>query len=409
MMLLKYIQIARQALKQKRDRSLITILGIVCGIAGITLLINFGLGVQRQIVNEDNSGDNLLVVRSGQAVSSSASGKITRYNFAQSSGVAPALTAGDLKAVEGVEAVEKATPVTVLNEEIKDLSGSRFHNGHVIAADADLLGLIGYEMNHGTNTLNGTKQTVVIGDEVARELFDNSRPISHEIIIGGERFIVVGVLKNPERLNPFNVGFNYRRAVIMPFAALEALNAESETETLIYEILAKTKTAVDNQIVEEVTERVLENHDQEQNFTVFRNNELVFLTGYAFDLFRDLTIIISIVFLMLGGISLTNAMQASVAERRLEIGIRKAVGATNQQIMNQFMIEALILSSVAGFLGILLALAFGLAIDYWTPIRPVIQLDVIGLMLVLSPLLGLIFGAQASAQAALQKPGDILK
>ena len=409
MMLLKYIQIARQALKQKRDRSLITILGIVCGIAGITLLINFGLGVQRQIVNEDNSGDNLLVVRSGQAVSSSASGKITRYNFAQASGIAPVLAASDLEAVEAVEAVEKATPVAVLNEEVKDLSGNRFRNGHVIAADGDLLSLVGYEMKHGTNTLNGNKQTVVIGDEVARELFDNSRPISHEIIIGGERFIVVGVLKNPERLNPFNVGFNYRRAVIMPFAALEALNAESETETLVYEILAETKTTVDNQIVEEVTERILENHDQEQLFTVFRNNELVFLTGYAFDLFRDLTIIISIVFLMLGGISLTNAMQASVAERKLEIGIRKAVGATNQQIMNQFMVEALILSSIAGLLGILLALAFGLAVDYWTPIRPVIQLDVIGLMVILSPLLGLIFGAQASAQAALQKPGDILK
>lgn len=409
MMLLKYVQIARQALKQQRDRSLITILGIVCGVAGITLLINFGLGAQRQIVDEGNSGDNLLVIRSGQAVSSAADGKITRYNFAQASGIAPALTTADLEAVEAVEAVEKATPVAVLNEGIENLAGDRFRNGHAVAADADLLSLAGYEMEHGTNTLDGGKRTAVIGDEVARELFDDSRPISHEVIVGGERFIVVGVLKNPERLNPFNIGFNYRRAVIVPFAALAAAEGESEAGSLIYEILAETETAVDARTVEEVSERILENGDRERNFTVFRNNELVFLTGYAFDLFRDLTVIVSIVFLILGGVSLANAMQASVAERRLEIGIRKAVGATNRQIMNQFMVEALILSSVAGFLGVLLALGLGLAIDHWTPVRPVIQLDVIGLMLVLSALIGLIFGAQASARAALQKPGDVLQ
>ena len=384
-------------------------MGIVCGVASITLLINVGLGAQRQIVDESNSGDDLLVIRSGQAVTSNKSGQIVRYNFAQTGGVAPVLTAADLEAVEAVEAVETATPVVSLNEEIRDLSDNRFLNGHVIAADADLLRLTGYEMNHGTNTLDGNKATVVIGDEVAREFFDDARPISHEIIIDGHKFIVVGVLKDPQRLNPFQIGLNYRRAVIMPFAALEALNAETETETLIYEILAETKTEIDSQIIDDVSGRVLENHGQKQDFTVFRNSELVFLTGYAFDLFRDLTVIIAIVFMVLGGISLTNAMQASVAERRLEIGVRKAVGATNQQIMNQFMVEAFILSSVAGFLGVLLALILGLAIDYWTPIRPVIQLDVIVLILILAPTVGLIFSAQASAQAALQKPGDILK
>ena len=409
MMLLKYLQIAKQSLRQKRDRSLLTLLGIACGIGGITLLINFGLGAQRQIVDEANSGNNLLTVRSGQAVTRDQNGEIVRYNFAQAGSAVPSLTAEDFLAVKNNRDVSQATPIVSLNEEIKDLSENRFQNGHAVAANADLLDLVGYEINHGSNILDSDKSTVVIGDEVARELFNNSRPISHEIIVGGERFIVVGVLKNPRRLNLFETGFNWRRAVVIPFAAMERINAQTETETMVYEILARTNGEVGQQTVEQVTKQILKNHDGRQTFTVFKNSELVFLTGYAFDLFRDLTVIVAIIFLALGGISLTNAMQASVAERRLEIGIRKAVGATNQQIMNQFLVEALVLSSVAGIIGIMTALALGLAIDYWTPVRPIIQLEVIGLMLILAPVIGLIFGAQAAASAALQKPGDTLQ
>ncbi len=409
MMIFKHLQIAKQSIKQKRGRSLLTILGIVCGIGSITLLINFGLGAQKQIIGEDSFRDNFLTIRSGQAVTHDQNGEIKQYNLSQATGILPSLTVDDLRSVQLNRAIDKATPIVSLNEEIKDLSGNRFQDGHVIAADADLLDLIGYEINHGANTLDDDKLTLVIGDEVAKELFNNSRPISHEIIINGRNFIIVGVLKDPKRINPLNIGFNYRRAVIMPFGTLEKINAQTENETFIYEILARTRKDIDNQIINEVVEQVLKNHKQKQDFAVFKSNELVFVTSYIFKLFRNLIIVIAVIFLTIAGIGLANAMQASVAERKLEISVRKAVGATNQQILNQFLIEALLISKIGGFLGIIIALILGLAIDYWTPVRPVIQLDVIILMLILAPLIGLIFGAQAAAQAALQKPGENFK
>lgn len=409
MMLLKYLQIAKHAIRQKRDRNLLTIFGIICGIGSITLAINFGLGVQQQIIGDSNTGDNLLTIRSGQSVARDQNGEIVKYNLNQTAGSLPSLTIKDLRTVQREEAIETIAPIANLNEEIKDLSGNSLQNGHAIATEAGLLEIINYEINHGANTLDDDTRTAIIGDEVARELYNNSRPISHEIIVGDQNFLIVGVLKDPERLNPLNIGFNWRRAVLIPFATLEEIHAEAETETFIYEILATTKQEVGGDLIKDISGEILENHEQKHDFTVFKGNELIFLTSEAFQIFRNLVLIISVIFLVVAGIGLTNSMQASVAERRLEISIRKSIGATNQQILHQFLVEALVISMLGGALGVISSLVLSLTIDYFTPVQPVIQLDVTILMLLLSPLLGLIFGVQAAAQAALQKPEDYIK
>ena len=411
MMLFKYFQISKEALRQRRDRSLLTIIGIVCGIACITLLINFGLGAKQQIIGDESLSEDILTIRSGQSIRRDENGQITQYNLAQATGSLPNLTTNDLKDIEANNEIKQAAPLVNLNEEIKDLSGNKFENGHVIATNGNILELINYEIEYGNNSLAGNKKTVVIGDQVARELFSNSHPISHEIVIGDNNFIIIGVLKDPQKLNPLNISFNYRRSVLVPFATLETLNAEAEKQILIYEILAKTTKPLSNEndgLIDEINQAILINHGQKQDFTVFRNNELIFLTNRVFAIFRNLIVVISIIFLFISGIGLMNAMQASVAERKLEISLRKAVGATNQQIFNQFLMEALILSKVGGYLGVLAALFLGLLVDYWTPIQPVIQLDVIVAMIILAPVVGLLFGIQPAIQAALQKPEKAL-
>ena len=408
MMLFKYFATARQILQKRRNRSLLTILGIVAGIASITLLINVGLGAQQQIVDANSFKDNLLTIRSGQVVNRDQNGEITQYNLAQAAGVLPTLTTVDLRLIEANRQISQSSPIAVLNEEIKDLSGNKFTNGHVLAADADLLDLVDYEISHGSNTLSNDRPTAVIGDEVARELFNNSQPISHEIILGEQSFIVVGILKKPDRINPLSLGFNYRRAILVPFTTVERLNNEQQKSTPIYEILARTSQDIDSQLIDDINSSILSNHLQKQDFTIFKNNELVFITGSLFELSRNLIFIIAAIFLSVGGIGLMNAMQASVAERKLEISLRKAVGATGQQIFHQFLVESLLLSVIGGILGIITALAFGLLINYWTPLRPVIQLDIILLMLILAPVIGLLFGSQAALSAGLQKTDEHL-
>ena len=409
MMLFKYLIIARQALQRRRDRSLLTILGIIAGIGSITLLINVGLGAQKQIIGDNGLSEDLLTVRSGQVVSRNQDGNITQYNLAQAVGVASTLTSADLHAIETNPQIAQSSPVVVLNEEIEDLAGDKFSHGHVIAAKGELLELIDYEMANGSNTLNSNRPTAIIGDEVAKEFFNNSRPISHEIILGDQSFIVVGVLKKPPRLNPLNISFNYRRAVLVPFAAIEEINAQTQTHTLIYEIIARTHSDIGSQLIDDIDSAILTNHNQKQEFTVFKNNELTFLTSSIFKILRNLILVIGLIFLLVAGIGLMNAMQASVAERKLEIGLRKAVGATNQQIFHQFLVEALLLSAIGGILGVITALILGLLINYWTPIRPVIQLDIVILMLILAPTLGMLFGSQGAIQAAIQKPSEHLK
>ena len=408
MMLFKYFAVARQSLQRRRSRSLLTIAGIVAGVGSVTLLINVGLGAQEQILGANSSSDDRLTVRSGQVVSRDESGGISQYNLAQAAGFPPSLTAADLRLVEAEPRIAQSSPVAVLGEEIGNLSGDKFANGHALAADADLLELVGYELGHGSNALDGERPTAVIGDEVARELFNNSRPISHEIILGERSFIVVGVLEKPGGLNPLSLGFNYRRAVLVPFSTVEQFDAEQQETTPIYEILARAKRDVDGRLVDELNDAILANHLQKQDFTVFKDNELAFVTGSLFEISRNLIVAIAAIFLGIGGIGLMNAMQASVAERRLEISLRKAVGATGQQIFHQFMVESFLLSAIGGVLGVTAGLAGGLLTDYLTPVRPVIQLDVILLMLILAPTLGLLFGSQAALRASLQKPDEHL-
>ena len=409
MMLFKYLSIARQALQKRRNRSLLTILGIVAGIGSVTLLINVGLGAQQQILGANSFEDNLLTIRSGQVVNRDRNGEIIQYNLAQAGGVLPTLTAADLRLIEANQQIAQSSPIAVLNEEIRDLSGNKFANGHALATDADLLDLVDYEIGHGSNTLGNDRPTAIIGDEVARELFNSSRPVSHEIILGDQSFIIVGILKRPDRINPLSLGFNYRRAVLVPFSTVEQLNDEQQKSTPIYEILARTSRDVDSQLIDDINVSILANHLQKQDFTIFKNNELVFITGSLFQISRNLIIVIAAIFLSIGGIGLMNAMQASVAERKLEISLRKAVGATGQQIFHQFMVESLLLSTAGSILGLIAALISGLLIDYLTPVRPVIQLDVIFLMLILAPTLGLLFGSQAATQAALQKTDEHLR
>ena len=386
-------------LRQKQSRSLLTVLGLIFGVGCTTLLINLGLGVQRQLLDGSIFKDNVVTIRSGQTTTRTEDGQINRYNFAQTIAVTPTLTTADLATIQNDEQVAQAAPIMNLNQSIIGDNDKHFANGHVLATNASLLPMINYELKYGSNVLDGDKATVIIGDEVAKELFNNSRPISYEINLNDQTYIVVGVLDQANTFDPLGLGFNYRRAVLVPFQT--ATQNLAANQLRIYEILAQT-TSNDQQLVANLERKISQNHNQKRDFSVFRNSELLFLTDYSFNLARQIIIGISIIFLFIGGIGIMNAMNASIAERRLEIKLRKIFGATNQQIVYQFLTEALVLSLVGGMIGICLALLTSFLVDYATPIEPVIQLDVIGLMLILTVAIGFIFGSRAAIQAALQ-------
>ena len=405
MMMLKYFYIAWPYLKQKRGRSLLTVASLVCGIAIVILLVNFGSGLRRQIADNQVFNQNLITLQSGKTVVYNQAGEITGYNPAQTMGITPSLSLKDLKTFKEHPAIGAATPVAVLNQSVTNLSEDYFTNGHVLATDAQFLTIIDQDLMAGTNVLDSDRATVIIGSQLAKELFNNSRPISHELIIGQKSFIIAGVLEESNQLNPLGLNFDYQRAVLIPFETLQEINRSQEIEaTPIYMIMAQTKQPATPALMAELKKQILINHQQKQDFSLFQNNQLLWLINDTFDLATIIIGLIAVVLIIAGGISLMNAMQASVAERATEISLRKAVGATNQQILNQFLLEALILSGLGYLGGVILALVLGLALDYWSVVVPIIDIKFILYMALLVPLIALIFGGKAAIYAALQKP-----
>ena len=408
-MFFKYFQDSIRGLRHKLSRSLLAVLGLILGVTAAALVINTGLGLQQQVVNHNNLNTNLLTLRSGQAIISNDQGQIIQYNLSQAIGTPPTLDQIDLDTMTIQSNITKIAPIVNLNQAIKDNSGDSFLNGHVLATNHHLLDLANLSLEHGLNTLDSNRPTIIIGEEVAKELFNDSRPISGQINLDDQTYTIAGILKQPRIFNPLNIGFNYNRAVLLPYDYYIQNNPQTLETPFIYEIMAHSDEGIDSQFLNNLENQILINHNQEKNFSLFQNSDLLFLTNNFFDVMRSVMIIIALFFFAVGGFSLMHALKASFLEKKLEISLRKVVGATNQQILKQFLVEAGTLGLIGGILGILLAISLTLIIDFFLPFGLVLQTEVLFLMLILSISVSLIFGSPLALWIASQDTAEGLK
>jgi ABC-type antimicrobial peptide transport system permease subunit len=402
------IKMALASVRSTKWRSLLTMLGIIIGIVSVVMVVGIGEGVKREIAHQiDQFGKDLITVRPGTFGSeeSDTIGTSTDLLFGLNS--TTSLNERDLRAVQQADHVRLAAPLAVVPGSVK-ADDETMKNGLVLATNADLPQALNRSVAYGD--FFGAKEenanVAVIGRNIAQSLFHDQVPLGRSFTFRGHQFIVWGVF-NEFKSTPLSPASNFNNAIFIPYKTAEKIIGN---EIQMYSILAKPDKPEDNTAaLSSIHNSLLKAHGGEEDFSVLDHEKSVAASSDVLELLTTMIAAVAAISLLVGGVGIMNIMLASVTERTREIGVRKAIGATNRQILNQFILESAVLSLVGGIVGVLVSLAGVFALRAYTSLNPVISLEAIALATGVSLVIGIIFGATPAIRAAHKDPIEALR
>ena len=246
----------------------------------------------------------------------------------------------------------------------------------------------------------------VIGSSVAEKLFGEIIPIGQTFNLRGQDFVVQGVFERYKTIS-VSQGIDFNNVIFIPYQAAKDITGGA---TQSFEILARANHQEQiDQTEAEVRQSLKNNRGGQEDFTILQADDTQAVTSSVIDLVTAMVGGIAVISMVVGGIGIMNIMLVSVSERTREIGIRKAVGATNHQIRKQFILEATVLSIWGAVIGVILAGLFNLFIRVFTNLQPVISWYVVILSIFASVVIGVIFGTAPAIKASLKDPIDALR
>ncbi len=410
MLLGGYIKLARSSMRSSRWRSLLTMLGIIVGIVSVVTTVSIGEGIKQQIVNQINDrGDDLITILPGTTVSDDAVAYFSRLSPTASSNTI-VFGENDYQTVVKVKQLGAVAAFGHVSGEItqQDKVAS---NVQVIATSSDLPLVLDHKVEFGSffSSVNESSTNgAVIGQEVADKMFGESVPLGRDFTIRGTRFIVRGVFEEFSDSSPLLNNDDYDNAIFIPHKLGQELMGGNMQ---IYKILARAEGGAENtsEAISATKDALSLSRGGAADFAVLKQSESLSLAEDTLTLLTSMIAGIAAISLVVGGIGIMNIMLVSVSERTREIGIRKAVGATNRQILYQFLTEAAVMSFMGGVLGILASLIVNFTLRITTDLEPIITFPVMGVAVLVAFVVGIIFGTAPAAVAASKDPIDALR
>jgi len=399
---------ALNALLVHRTRSLLTILGIVIGIASIIIVMALGNGAQKLILDQISGlGAETAVVRPGESFAD-----ITNALYSQS------LTQRDLTELEkksNVPNLASAAPVVIVSDSVEYRGKS--YRPTIIAGPAEfMLEVYGIAVREGRvfteSDIGRYERVAVIGSEFRNDLFENRQAIGQNIRIKDSTFRIVGVMEKKGTL----AGFNFDSLVMIPHTSAQRY----VTGTDYYaEIILKADSAENvDKMTFDVAATLRDTHNigfgEKDDFNIQTQQNLVEQIALVTAVFTAFLTAVVAISLVVGGVGIMNIVLVSVTERTKEIGLRKALGATRKDISRQFLFEAVILTSLGGLFGIIIGTVIALLISIiliftiapdWSFTFPLFG-AMLGLFV--SGGIGLIFGIYPANLAAKKNPVEAL-
>jgi ABC-type antimicrobial peptide transport system permease subunit len=292
-----------------------------------------------------------------------------------------------------------------LNGTIKTKSAS-IENSTILATTPDLINVSKLVLRDGQfldNTIS--EDTAVIGKQLAIDIFGTELAIGKTFSIKNHDFIVIGVLKNDN--NPVNYNsIDFNNTAIINMSAGKKLN---QNIAQIQQINFRSNNAETlSEQIDAVNKLIKSNHQNEADFSILTGGQISKPTSQLFYTIAGVTTAIAAISLVVGGIGIMNIMLVTVAERTHEIGIRKAIGASNIDISWQFLMESLAISIVGGIAGYLLGYVTAFTISSQMAFTPAFNLEIALTSLSVSILMGLIFGLYPALRAARKDPIEAL-
>ena len=383
-------------------------LGVVIGVVSVITTVSLGEGVKQQVVRQISEyGEDLITVLPGKKYSDNNSYDVSMLNpFSAQNSIL--FGDGDYQAVRNTPGLKLVVPFGQVVGAVKT-DGQSFDSAQIIATNEGLPDILNQDTQYGSFFKDNDKMKngAVIGKRVAEQLFRENVPMGKSFTIRDREFIVRGVFKEFASSSPLLPVSDYNNAIFIDYRDGQELMSGN---LQIYQILAKPSDAesVDTAATN-ITNTLKNIRGGQEDFTVLKQAENLELAGRVLNLLTGMIAGIAAISLIVGGIGIMNIMLVSVTERTSEIGIRKAVGATNRQILYQFTIEAVVLSLSGGILGIFVSILTNFFIRIVTDLQPVITLPVIVIATGVSLAVGVVFGITPAIKAARKDPIDALR
>lgn len=392
--------------RSTRARSLSTVTGVVIGVASVVTIVSIGQGIKNQVAHQINTyGKSVITVRPG-TINRQDNGLFGSGVFGGVQ-IGGSLSNQDLQTVKKTPGVTEAIPLKAVSGTVTGDNNAQY-NGLVIATGAKFADILNQKVEYGSFFSDVDAGRAVIGANVAQALFQDDVPLGHSIKLRGQDFVIGGILAKTSSA-PLSPDADFNNAIFIP---LQAASDLSNNSAPTYEILAGTSSKDTNatrKIAKRVQDNLVKAHGGEQDVTALAQADSAGATNHILDLLTLLVSGVAAISLIVGGIGIMNVMLVTVTERMHEIGVRKAVGATNRQILNQFIVESAVLSSIGGILGIILSLLINLLLLLLTGLQPSISWQIMIIAAVVSVATGIIFGSIPALKAARKDPIDALR
>jgi putative ABC transport system permease protein len=381
-------------------RSFLTILGIVIGVAAVIIMVTIGGGATVQVTNQIASlGSNLLMVTPGQRMGMGQRSAASAFSIADVETINR-----DIASIAAVApSASKAATVVFGNENWNTrITGTT--NEYFMAGN--------WRLNSGRifsdSELRAGKAVCVIGETVRRELFGGQDPLGQKIRLAKISCQVIGLLQTKGQST---MGSDQDDLVVLPLRTFQRRIAGNQDINLI---MVSVKDGASTQKVEQDISRLLRERRhisaiEEDNFSVTDMREIARMLSGTTQVLTMLMGAVAAVSLLVGGIGIMNIMLVSVTERTREIGIRLAIGALEREVLMQFLVEAVVLSSLGGIIGILLAIAGSVALADLMQVPYVFDAKIIFIAFIFSAAVGVIFGYFPARKAAHLDPIDALR
>lgn len=406
------LQTAIAGLKTNKMRAVLTILGIVIGIAAIMLIMSIGKGAEGLILNElGGMGAETIVIRPGK--------EPTGPSDAAQALFSDSLKKRDVEALKNknnVPHLVDIAPVIIVNGSVSYLGET--YRPTIFGWSAEMLGRMlntvpreGYFFTE--SDIKQQAPVAVIGSKVKDELFGDSDAVGENIKIKNKNFRVVGVMPKKGQATLFNID----ESVVLPYTTAQTYLASVDYYHEIM-VMAESPELVDRTVADvKSTLRNLHNitDPDKDDFNVVTQEGLINQIKNIIGVLTAFLSAVVAIALVVGGIGVMNIMLVAVTERTREIGLRKSIGATNKNILLQFLLESVILTGVGGLIGVMVGATFSFLSAFvlsnvlglaWTFS---FSLQAIMLGVGVSAFVGLVFGLYPAYKASLKSPMEALR
>ncbi|MFH1508833.1 MAG: ABC transporter permease [bacterium] len=430
--LLGNIRLAVKAIFGKKIRSFLTMLGVIIGVFSIVLLIGIGEGVKSEVTGQiEGLGSNIIMVMPGAGAISggpmSAGGsfsekdvdtikEVSDIEYVIPMAILP-LPVSATEPMSPSEAMAAGVMPTETSEKDSGLMAEAQQQVMAIGSTKDLKSAFeGSDIASGTSygrmfteeEFNEGTKFVSLQHGAVKQLFPDETAesvIGKSIYIGKEKFEIIGA-QEKEDTNSIMEDPTMTNMVFVPLTAAENIMDEISISQIVVTVTDPEKVET---VQENIRQALLESHDGVEDFSITNQEEILSMFDQILSVLTVMLGGIAAISLLVGGIGVMNIMLVSITERTYEIGLRKAIGASNLDILTQFLVEAIFLTFMGGTIGVVLAFSGAYIMDIQFGFAPAITIQSVLMAYFFTALVGIFFGVAPAIRASRLDPIDALR